>query len=603
MRHEILDTVLETSYGAAVNFAAARARGKHLVVMRGETLVDPDWLDPLVAAAARWEAVVTPSVVGLDGAVISAGYLATRQGELVALGRGSVAVDPFWSFFRDVSCPSPSCFVVDRAAFLAAGGFDRSLSGSPLVETADFAFAMRAHGRRTLFHPTAVVRSAAEPPDPVTVPLGDRFRQRWRGACALLPSFTAGAGVRGRVELRDAHATARILVVDDRVPHVDRGGGDPRMHRILMEIADAWPSVRVTLFALTPDNGALYAAALREAGIEVVYGEPLSGWLESRACFYDAVVISRPRPALDTVRANQPQARIIYDMEAVHFRRCQRAIPLAGPDQVEGLVAAVGELLSLETRLVVEADSVWCVSEPDRTFAREIAPATPAFMVGHACDGADSVPPFDQRRDLVFYGAFWSVGSPNEDAALYLARRIMPLIAAVDPAIRLVIVGADPTPAVLALDGTLDGSIVVRGYVSNPADVLRRARVLIAPLRIGAGIKLRLIDAMAAGLPFVTTAVGAEGLPLGETASHLVGETPIAIAQRTLGLYNDRDLWTRVQQYLRGLAEAHYSRAALRDQLKQALTAVGCVPPDRVANSTHAISERLSFPVVRSVRL
>ena len=105
------------------------------------------------------------------------------------------------------------------------------------------------------------------------------------------------------MELRDSYATARILVVDDRVPHVDRGGGDPRMHRILMEIADAWPSVRVTLFALTPDNGALYAAALREACIEVVYGEPLSGWLESRACFYDAVVISRPRPALDTVIA------------------------------------------------------------------------------------------------------------------------------------------------------------------------------------------------------------------------------------------------------------------------------------------------------------
>jgi glycosyltransferase involved in cell wall biosynthesis len=137
----------------------------------------------------------------------------------------------------------------------------------------------------------------------------------------------------------------------------------------------------------------------------------------------------------------------------------------------------------------------------------------------------------------------------------------------------------------------------VRGYVSNPADVLQRARVLIAPLRIGAGIKLRLIDAMAAGLPFVTTAIGAEGLPLGETASHLVGETPIAIARRTLTLYNDRDLWTRVQQDLRGLAEAHYSRAALRDQLRQALTAVGCVPPERVVHSTRATSERCSLPM------
>jgi glycosyltransferase involved in cell wall biosynthesis len=225
--------------------------------------------------------------------------------------------------------------------------------------------------------------------------------------------------------------------------------------------------------------------------------------------------------------------------------------------------------------LIAEADSVWCVSEDDRTFARAIAPATPAFLVAHACDVVHSTPSFDERHDLVFFGAFWNPGSPNEDAVLHLARRIMPLVLDADPAIRLVIVGSDPTPDVLALDGALGGSIVVRGYVSDPAEVLQRARVLVAPLRIGAGIKLRLIDAMAAGLPFVTTTVGAEGLPLGDIAPAIVADTPIGIARRTLALYHDRDLWTRVQQHLRDLAVANYSGEVLKDQIAEAITAAG----------------------------
>jgi len=134
--------VLETSYGAAVNRGAARARSELLVVMRGDTLVGPDWLEPMLSTAERWDAAVTPCVTGFDGAVLDAGYLATRRGELVAFARGSTIDDPFWSFVRDVSCPSPACFLVRRQAFFAAGGFDPSVARTPLVETADLALAL-----------------------------------------------------------------------------------------------------------------------------------------------------------------------------------------------------------------------------------------------------------------------------------------------------------------------------------------------------------------------------------------------------------------------------------------------------------------------------
>ena len=152
----------------------------------------------------------------------------------------------------------------------------------------------------------------------------------------------------------------------------------------------------------------------------------------------------------------------------------------------------------------------------------------------------------------------------------------MPFIWAEDPSIRLVIIGADPTPAVRNLDGD---NISVRGYVNDPTDVLTRARVLVVPMRVGAGVKLRLIDAMAAGLPFVTTTIGAEGLPLADLRPLIVADAPIDIPRRALTLYRDRDLWTQVQCTLRDLAATRYSTRALRRELVEAMMAVGFAPP------------------------
>src|SRR5262249_43374126 len=152
--------------------------------------------------------------------------------------------------------------------------------------------------------------------------------------------------------------------------------------------------------------------------------------------------------------------------------------------------------------------------------------------------------------------AFWNPGSPNEDAALYLVRQIMPVIWKEDPSIRLVIIGADPTPDILRLDGP---GVSVLGYVSDPIHALSRMRGHVAPIRAGAGIKLRLIDSMAAGLPFVTTTIGAEGLPLGAIRPAIVADSPVEVARRALALYRDRDLWTEVQRTLREIAATHYS--------------------------------------------
>ena len=163
---------------------------------------------------------------------------------------------------------------------------------------------------------------------------------------------------------------------------------------------------------------------------------------------------------------------------------------------------------------------------------------------------------------MLFFGGFLAgAGSPNEDALLYLVSDVMPLLWERDPELRLHVVGADPTPAVEALQSD---RVNVVGYVEDPTEWLSRTRVHVSPMRFGSGIKLKLLDTMAAGQPFVTTSVGAEGLPLGRMHSAIVAEEPEVIAQLVYSLYTDERDWGRTQRGLLDIARSHFDRDTFR---------------------------------------
>jgi glycosyltransferase involved in cell wall biosynthesis len=177
----------------------------------------------------------------------------------------------------------------------------------------------------------------------------------------------------------------------------------------------------------------------------------------------------------------------------------------------------------------------------------------------------------------VYFGGFMAgPGSPNEDAVLYLARDVLPLIREREPDVVLYVVGADPTPAVLALESA---HIRVVGYVEDPRAWLDRVRVHLVPMRFGAGLKQKLVDTMAAGLPFVATPVAAEGLRLGRLAPLAVADTPQGLAELTVALYQDANRWTDAQRQVRQLAPRH-GRRRFRRALARALSRAGIGPSD-----------------------
>jgi glycosyltransferase involved in cell wall biosynthesis len=98
-------------------------------------------------------------------------------------------------------------------------------------------------------------------------------------------------------------------------------------------------------------------------------------------------------------------------------------------------------------------------------------------------------------------------------------------------------------------------------------------------MRFGAGLKQKFLDSLAAGLPFVTTTVGAEGFALGDLRASLVADDPAGLARLMSRLYDDRDEWERAQAQLLALARARFDRASFQRTLIEALTHVGIAPP------------------------
>lgn len=154
-------------------------------------------------------------------------------------------------------------------------------------------------------------------------------------------------------------------------------------------------------------------------------------------------------------------------------------------------------------------------------------------------------PSYAVRQDFLSIGNFRH--APNWDAVLWLQQSIWPLIHHALPQARLLIAGAYPPPKAQALHQPRLGVHVV-GWIDDAHTAMGQARVCLAPLRFGAGIKGKLVDAMACGTPSVTTSIGVESMAGDLPWGGVVAQSAAQIAAAAIQLYQNEDAWQQAQQ-------------------------------------------------------
>jgi GT2 family glycosyltransferase/glycosyltransferase involved in cell wall biosynthesis len=498
----------------ACNAGAEAARGEYLVFLNNDTEVRAGWLDALVDTAVRSPDIglVGATILQPDGLVQEVGGIIWNDGTAQHYGRGESPTLHQFRHVRDTDYCSGCCLLIPRALFTEIGGFDETL-GTAYYDDVDLAFGVRARGLRVVVCPGAVVEHAEgssyggdeNPAKTRLVAVAkQRFAAKWRVELEAQwdrESATVAAA-------RQRSARGHIVMVDSEVPTWDQDAGSLRAYRL----------IRILLglgFSLTffTENGTLtepYSSELRELGVELVGGvspDQFVGWLQDLGPALRGVILSRPDPAwrhLGPLRRALPGVPVIYDIVDLHFLREERR---AGLEADEGLAAFAKVVQGQELAIARSCDVVVTATEHERDVFSVLAPEVVSRSIPTIHEVQWNPPGPEGRHGLLFVGGFRH--PPNADAVRWMVHDVLPELRSLGHEPVLNVVGSNVPPEIASL---ASAQVIVHGWVPDLGDIHDQSRVFVAPLRFGAGMKGKIGESLARGLPVVATSIGAEGI-------------------------------------------------------------------------------------------
>lgn len=358
----------------------------------------------------------------------------------------------------------------------------------------------------------------------------------------------------------------RVLVVGMRPPRLPlQDGYVLHLHHLLSQLNDRH---QVTFVA--PDDGR--GACDDIAGLNVDLADPRAGGLTRhvvdrlRTGNFEVIhVVGAPLAKLLRV-ASAREVSVLGALDAPHLN--VDAVQAFGPVQVVRKRAKRARSLWTIKHRYGLADRVVVVSDQDRTALQEVNPDLVVSVIPNGVDLGSFGPRAGigrQKDRMVFSGALDY--SPNVATAVYLAEKVLPIVRSERPGARLSLVGRDPDERVLAL-GQIDGVDVV-GPVDDMADALSSGSVYVCPMVSGTGIKNKLLEALANGLPCVASTLAIRGTDLTDGTEVLIGDDARGVASATLLLLGDEQLRTRLSEAGRRYVEDHHSWSSVGTRYTQ----------------------------------
>lgn len=265
--------------------------------------------------------------------------------------------------------------------------------------------------------------------------------------------------------------------------------------------------------------------------------------------------------------------KIIAPLDAIslYYKR-QLGLPL-DPASFMYCLLQYWKVRQYERRTYSRYDACVLVARRDAEVIRELCPGLPIYF---APSGTD-IPPAKEVAKEPYSIAFSGVMDypPNVDAAVYFAHEIFPRIRREVAAARFHVVGKDPNAEVRSL-GRRKG-VVVTGTVPDVKDYLRRVQVYVCPMRLGAGMKMKVLEAMAVSLPVVSTTRGAEGMDFVAGREFIAADEPAEFAAAVIRLLADERLRAEYGRWGRQAVERNYTWDAHARAWEEIISSVAAV--------------------------
>ncbi len=531
------------------NNAAQYASGKYITFLNNDTHVLKGWLQALLQTIERDKKIglVGSKLIYPDGKLQEAGGVVFSDGCAWNYGKGDVRDKPEYNYVKEVDYVSGACFLIRKKLWDLIGGFDERYSPAYYEDT-DLAFEVRKHGYKVLFQPHSMVVHFEGTSCGIDETSGvkryqainhEKFAQKWERI--LKDNQFKNSSHLFQARERSRNKTT-ILVIDHQVPLYDQDAGSRSTFQYLQWFVGRGFNVKFIGDNFYRDEP--YTTALQQLGIEVLYGpwyaKNWKKWLRDNGAVFDYVYIHRPQIAakyIDVIRKTT-NAKIVFFGHDLHYLRTQRQYDV---EKNEKLLAIVKEWRKKEFSIFSKADVIYYPSKIEVKKVKKHFPTAtvrqiPLYIFD---DIAPIKPELETRKDIFFVGGFRH--DPNLDGVIWFINEVFPLIQSRLAEVKLFVAGSN-TPE--SLRGLESQHIVIMGEISK--EVLEKcysqSRVFVAPLRYGAGIKGKVLEALSYQLPVVTTQCGAEGLS--DAKNYLeIADDPKKFADQVVHLYRDNQLW------------------------------------------------------------
>jgi GT2 family glycosyltransferase/glycosyltransferase involved in cell wall biosynthesis len=558
----------------ACNRGVREARGHYVALLNNDTEVTLGWLDALVDAFSRFEnvGVVGAKLVYPDGRLQDAGGIIWGSGNPWNYGNGHNPWDPRFSYARQVDYISGAALMTPKKIWDQVGGLSEYLQPMYFEDT-DFCFKVREAGYATYFVPSSVVYHFEGVSSGTDISKGfkkyqelnrPKFKRRWsrqfasHGREGMQPDLEKDRGIAGR-----------ILFIDYALPREDKDAGSYAAMREIELVQSL--GYKVTFLPLNLASLGDYTDELQRRGVEVIVAPfylSLHDYLEKHPEEFDVAYITRYGVARDSVhllRESSPRTRIILNNADLHFLRELRA---ALSENNEERMERMRIIRNDELEIMQDVDLVLSYNEVEHAVISSHTEGKAKVMT---CPWVVEVPAevatLPSRQGLSFLGSFSH--HPNVEGIQWFCLQIMPRLDM--HRLKLSIYGADMDDTVKRLASEWIDPV---GFIPDFSDAYQRHRVFIAPLLSGAGIKGKVLNALAYGVPTVLTPTAAEGIGLRDGYDCLIARTEDDWIEAIKRLCYDDELWMSISAAARAYVRSRFSFMAGRKQMKQILEAV-----------------------------
>gem|GEM_PF-312963 len=544
-----LRNISNEGFGETCNRGAAVATGEFVLFLNNDTKVGDGWLEAFVEAARLPNTgYVGAKLVYPDGRLQEAGGMIWRDGSAWNYGNGQDPSDPMFNYIRKVDYCSAAAAMMPRKLFQDLGGFSPEFEKAYYEDT-DLCMRIRQSGMDVVYQPEALVyhfeggtcgTNTASGLKQYQLRNQEVFIRKWEDTLRDHPENGDIAG-----HFKHLYPAGTILFIDDLLPLPKLSSGGVRSWNIIVVLLKL--GFHVTIMPVSPcAEPELRRAELEKMGLQVLgppYHPAPEEWIAGdmgpfALQEFDKVIVARHPIATrlyPVIRDRMPNASIIFDTVDLHFVRLRREAKITRDLHT----IKMAELsYQEESGLLETCEQTWVVSETERVELSKINPDADVRLISNIVPVEGTNTDWERRDGLLFIGGFNH--TPNQDAVVWFLNEIYPIVLSKFPDMVFHILGSFMPEEFHALASRNVNPV---GFVDDPAEWFEKVRLSVAPLRYGAGVKGKVNQSLALGVPAVGTNIAFEGMGDLPGECVLMSDDPKAMAEHIIDLYGESEKW------------------------------------------------------------